>query len=556
MLHWLYVQADQPFDVPRDVLDVPGVRYTAPDAGYSLHRCELPFTVWHLEPVQRWLTALGTKAPRSDKASFEPDFRGSTLFEHQKEAVRFLVLKRAAVLGSEMGLGKTRCALTAAAVLYTGTELLGSTAGPVLIVAPKSLRTTWERELLATGIPGSDSFVALEGVTPMAEKLVGKRWIFCHYDILRAWWSQIAMQRPLVGILDEAHLVKDARTKRGKAVQLALSSTPYRFVLTGTPILNRVPDFWLLLQLATGPWTWGTPSSFRERYAGAYFDGHGLKDGKEVTNKEELQQRLTCCYLRRTVDEVGLALPPLTQQVIEADVDEANRVRHQKIIETAESRAVSIDDMVNAILQRRASKAALDFMGKLRKLTSSIKVPTTLAHVESIVLQGESVVVFTWTREMAERLAGRIDYSMGGRVLPGVIEFVHGRVPHTRRQEIVDRFQARGGVIVATIDALSVGVTLHKARHVVIHDLDPVPNKMLQALGRVRRIGQVWPTTGTFVFAPNTIDEIYARIIRRKSGLIADASGDEGPQALSDLLEPSEVYAGMTRLLDWVRRAA
>lgn len=558
--HWIYIQADQPFVVPRDVLDVPGVKYTVPDTGYSLHRCELPFTAWHLGSVKRWFEMLGVPHAIADVAppTGVYDMNRTVwpeLFVHQQEAVRFLTSRPHSVLGDEMGLGKTRTALTAAWQLYLPYP---DERRPTLIVAPKSLRATWTRELEATGLPGD--LVVLEGLEPLAhpdtlEALQRAQWIFCHYDILRAWWSQIAIERPLVGILDEAHLVKDSRTKRGRAVQLALSATPYRFILTGTPILNRVPDFWALLELATGKWTWGTPSAFRERYAGAYFDGHGLKDGKEVTNKEELHERLDCCYLRRTIDEVGLSLPAMTQSVLEAEVAEADRVRHQQIVETAFARDVSMDDMVNALLHRRASTAALDFMVRLRKLTSNVKVATTIAHVKSILLQGESVVVFTWTREMAERLTNKI-----AAINDGEFEWctgtVHGGYPSNIRQATVDFLQKNGGVLVATIDALSVGVTLHKARHVVIHDLDPVPNKMLQALGRVRRIGQVWPTTGTFVFAPKTIDEIYARIFQRKGGLIADASGDEGPQSLADLIEPTEIYAGLTRMMDWVRRVA
>lgn len=550
LLHWLYVQADQPFEVPQDVLDLPGVKYTVPDTGYTLHRCEVPFTTWHVPAVRRWLEAFGAKPPDPPMRPSVID-EGAALFPHQREALEFLVTHPHAVLGDEMGLGKTRTALTAADVLcqvYRQT----TTLPPVLIIAPKALRATWKRELEAA--LGYTDFVALEGMTPSMDALRGKRWIFCHYDILRAWWSFIYACRPLVGILDEAHLVKDARTQRGRATQLALSATPFRFVLTGTPILNRVSEFWSLLELATGKWTWGTPSQFRERYAGAYFDGHGLKDGPEVTNKEELRERLSTCYIRRTAEGVGLDLPPLTQQIIEADVAASGHSQYARAVLSAEREGITVEEMVNALLKRRASKAALDFMGRLRKITSEIKVKTTVAFVDSLLQQGESAVVFTWTREMAEKLCAKLEPWQGALPSSPIVRFVHGGMGGQQRQAVVDQFQLVGGVIIATIDALSVGVTLHKARHAVIHDLDPVPNKMLQALHRVKRIGQVWPTTGTFVIAPNTIDEIYARIFQRKGGLIADASGDEGPQTLASLIEPQEVYSGITRLLDWARR--
>src|SRR5690349_7725773 len=89
-LYWLHVQADQPFYVPRQILDVPGVRYLTPDPGYNEHRCEFPFTSWHLPQVREWLMAFGCD-PTTIQLHQWPRLadgpQGRPLFEHQHHAV-------------------------------------------------------------------------------------------------------------------------------------------------------------------------------------------------------------------------------------------------------------------------------------------------------------------------------------------------------------------------------------------------------------------------------------------------------------------------------------
>jgi len=537
-LTWVWVQSERPFLPPAAVCDIPGVRYSEPDPGHAIWRCEVPHTAWMLEPVRAWFHAIAGQQPPRHATSYAQVPLQRELYAHQREAVEAILAEGSLLLGDQMGLGKTTSALVAAARLRQQTA-----DRPVLIVAPKALRGVWRSEVAAVFGEGAEHrFAALEGVDPTDADatfwLVRARWIFCHYDIVHAWWSQIVQQRPCAVIADEVHLAKNSRTKRGKALALAASVAVHRILLTGTPVPNRVGELWNLLQLVTGKWTWGGPRAFRTRYAGAYFDGHGLRD-TTPTHTDELRARMRSCYLRRTVDDAGLELPPLTRQVVDVALRPGAWKRYRALLDGHNVRAV-----MAALRNRAASRRALEWLGKLRKITSKAKLAHTVVHAQAALDEGEPVVVFTWQRETAERIASKLGAAP-----------IHGGVPQAERERIIAYFQAQpqGAEpwgIVATLDSMSVGVTLHRARILIMHDLDWVPANMLQAEAREYRIGQQRPVLSKWMVAEDTLDELFVRAVRAKAPAMA-AAGDFSAETLADVLGEDEVERGVENLLRW-----
>ena len=273
-----------------------------------------------------------------------------------------------------------------------------------------------------------------------------------------------------------------------------------------------------------------------------------MKDGPEATNVEELKARLACCYIARNIESAGLSLPPLTRQLVPVDLTDRELESYQsKLAE------LPLEEIVNAILHRRASARTLELLNQLRKRTSRGKITATAQLAAGIYDQEESAIVFCWERDVCERIASKLHTLNVDR---SCVHIIHGGESHTVRNKRVNDFQAHGGVLVATIDSLGVGVTLHKARHVIMHDLDWVPSKMLQAEKRAHRIGQVWPVTSYWMTASGTIDGIVARAFEKKAQPIFDVTGDSAPSELAALLPREEVYAGIQRTLDWVGRIA
>lgn len=535
-LHWVWVQAERPFQVPQDVLDLPGVSYREPDPGHPIWRCEIPHTTWMLKPVRAFFDAVAASQPKPHETSYDAPHLLRELYPHQRVAVSTALEHDSLLLGDQMGLGKTTSAIAYAATLrkhYDG--------APALIVAPKVVRGVWRREIAAcVGRGQGDLFCGIESTDPndfdVRFWLERAGWIFVHYDVVHAWWSQILTRKPCVVIADEVHLAKNSRTRRGKALELASSLSKHRMLLTGTPIPNKVGEMWNLLQLVTGKWTWGSPRLFRTRYAGAYFDGHGLRDGKP-SNTDELRERMTGCYLRRTVSDAGLELPPLTRQVVEAELSPTALRRYTKLLGEHDPVAV-----MRALVHGTAGQATLEWLGKLRKIVSKAKLPITIAQARLALDEGEQVVIFTWQRETAEAIAEKLDGAV-----------IHGGVPQEEREGRIAAFQAGAcRAVVATLAAMSVGVTLHAGRILIMHDLDWVPANMLQAEARLYRIGQTRPVLSKWVVSPRTLDELFVRAVRAKAVNMQSAD-DFSADSLAEVLGVEEAEHGVESLLAWAR---
>ncbi len=512
--------------VPPDALLIPGVKLSSTMTGSKL---EVPINAAHL-PQLRALTQHTPRPVMTPKS-----LAGLELYLHQEQGVHTAMRNGSLLLGDEMGLGKT-----AQAAVFAR-EMRGNSF--TLIIGPRYLRETWRAEIERL-FPG-EKFVALSGLHGDTSKLEtpidGAKWVFCHPDILKAWWPKLQRWHPKTGILDEAHLFKNLRSQRGKIVEIVMATILYKILLTGTPIPNRLSEFLSLLSLTTGPWTWGTYNAFLQRYAGAIHSGYGWVE-TSPTQTEELQERLSGVYLRRTKTEVGLELPPLRRQIISVDLDEASHTKLSEVLSGYDLRA-----LLRALFEARLGRDAISWVNRIRKVTSRAKLATTVSLANSLLEQAQSVVIFTWEREMAEKIAAKLDNA------PFV---VHGAHVQEHRDAMVREFQSaqvqsnyRARAIVATYGSLSVGVTLHAASAVIMHDLDYVPSTLLQAEARVHRIGLKHSVMSYWVIASDTIDEAIARIITRKAPAIG-VSGDGAPNSLAEMLGKELLDA--ESIQDWI----
>jgi SNF2 family DNA or RNA helicase len=516
---WARLRGTTPKDVARiveavegsGIADVPGVKWQNDPSWTQL---ELPRNVMGTKLWGSVVDQLGVPAVPHDVVIREyaglPGWLHGKLYPHQEEAVRFLSLAGSGLLADEMGLGKSRAAAVAALDLRARAG-----GGPSLIVGPLYTRAVWKRELAALGVELDHDWHQITTLEPKGDDVATLRsssWWFIHPDIAHAWSGRFvggALPRPKVAIVDEAHWHKTPTSRRAKATHAVVGTIPHRILLTGTPMSAATPrDLWSLLVLVTGAYSWGSHAAFRVRYCGAINDGYGLRD-TEPTYADELTERMEGIYLRRTIADVGINLPPLTREPL-----------------LVEGRAVAVGGSnLHAILQglERGSFGpdTLRMMMKLAKGTSAIKRPVTVAHVENLVAQGESAVVFCHERQMTERLSSDIEGSI----------FIHGEQDQDERDRLVAAFQAGHGVaLFATYGALREGVTLHRARHVVLHDLSWVVSDILQAEARVYRIGQLRATTSTWVMVGNSFDTLLAQHLIRKAAAIQATLKDGAAQ--------------------------
>lgn len=482
------------------VLALPGARY------YPI-ALEIPRTAWHMPAVVDLCAELGVTPPKHSEryASIGLWQPKQKPLAHQPVIAKHLLEQHRVLLADAMGLGKTRSAIQAAETvrrhIYHGHK-------PVLIVGPLRVRSTWLRELLATGaIESRDEFCALK-----TQNQDDRCWndsaayYFIHYDVVHVWWPKFTSLRPCVTILDEAHYIKNGQSRRARNAAMVAHIAPFRLLLTGTPIDNTPKDLHSLLDMLNGPQTWGSRNTFRVRYCGAFRDQFGLAD-TVPTHVEELQERLQPFYVRRELSDTDVELPAFTRELVEVDIP-ANRTlsyqQHTRVLSSND-----IQKLVGAMLSGQVfGNDVMRTMAALRQVTSEAKVAATVELASNILDADGAVVVFTWQRTQAVQLQ---------RMLQGTRQAITGEIAIEKREALIDSFQAQGGALVATYGALQDAVTLHRARAVILHDIDYLPKVMLQSEKRVHRIGQAHGTKSYWMVANQLFDRILLTALRQKT---------------------------------------
>ena len=497
--------------------------------GCTLHpqAIEVPHTAWMLSAAESLWELCDVAPPKLEQPAAVDWDPLRPLYGYQQDAASFIVAERGCLVADVMGLGKTSEAIVAAERLR---RAYGSDA-QAIIVAPLMVRETWKHELLTLGAIESESqFCALatRDLTDPSYRTQGVRYYFLHYDVARAWWSRLTGPARPVAILDEAHWIRNARTQRAKGAAVLAGMCRNRILLTGTPLDNRPSDLWFPLTVATGTRTWGGPLDFRKRYAGAEYNGYGWED-TVPTRSDELRQRMAPFFLRRTAEDVGLQLPSLTRQSMLVDFESRSRGRHDGILSS-----VDLPTLVRALVSGHVQDDVLPILTALRKVTSRAKVAATVAYVSNALDQGEAVVVSCWEREIAERLRTAIDAPLHRKFL------VSGDLPQAQRAAAIESFQqvpsGEPAVMVSTLGTLREGVTLHRARIIVVHDLHWVLNHLLQVEARIHRIGQLRPCQSVWMLAKDSIDTLLAPLLLTKARYAEELLGiTAGADALAEL---------------------
>jgi superfamily II DNA or RNA helicase len=426
-----------------------------------------------------------------------------------------------------------------------------------VIVCPAHVRGVWERPAdpklgdkggeLAKWWPKAVVFkpygLKADSIPPEADVVV------IHYDIVHAWVDEIrawaaddeapqsydnddeplAAEGPgnLTVIFDEAHVLLNPASRRSKACHALAGAARGRIALTGTPPTERVRDLYNIVETIS-PGRFGEFFPFGIRYAGGHkIDVAGPEnttkavwnfDGK--SNLKELRKRLDWFCLRRTKREVLKELPALQRQIVDVEVPSKNRI-------ATTARIVG---------DKRQMRAALDSAadGKLKSVLDLVK-----SHLEA----GQRVVVGTYRRAVCERIAATL-----GEVAP--TKFIHGGIPLTRRQKIIDELTRTEGAccLVANIDATSTGVDLTFAGVVVLAELVWEPRDLVQFEARVHRFGasETEPVLVQYVIARGTGDELILQAVINKLDNFLDLVETDSGDGLKEALKGKD--DGLARL--------
>ncbi|MFH2058287.1 MAG: DEAD/DEAH box helicase [Pseudomonadota bacterium] len=433
------------------------------------------------------------------------------LYPYQITGTAFLAGTGRALLADDMGLGKTLQAISAATWLKNNEGVK-----KVLIVCPASLKQQWAREVakftdLQTQI--------IDGPPPKRASQYRRQVTFfvLNYELILRDLSIInETLRPDLIIMDEAQRIKNWRTKIAAAVKLIPSR--FTFVLTGTPLENRLEDLYSLMQVVDpkvlGP-LW--------RYM---VDFHVTDERNKVLgyrNLSILRQRLKPVMLRRDRSLVNDQLPEritqrldVTMTAKQVEIHDDGMARAGQLAQIAKKRPLTPSEQNRLIAALQQARMACNSAGLVDKETEeSPKIDELEVLLDEICLQeGRKAVVFSQWEMMTRMVEKRLN-----RMGLGYVR-LHGGVPTARRGELMDRFREDDAVqVFVSTDAGGVGLNLQSGSVLVNLDVPWNPAVLEQRNARIHRLGQTRKVQIVTMVAANSYEEQVLVLVGNKQNL-------------------------------------
>ena len=385
------------------------------------------------------------------------------LLPYQRMGARHLAFGERALLADDMGLGKTVQAIAAC-------ELLARRKGieRVLVVCPASLKAEWEEQI------GRFSERATRLVFgPRAQRLAAYRepdfFTIVNYEQVLGDADDInGILHPDVVVLDEAQRIKNWQTKTARRVKSLRS--PYAFVLTGTPVENRIDELYSIIQYLD-PEILGPLFRFNRDFYELDERGRPV----DYKNLAELRERVRPLMLRRRKADVEKELPGRTVKNYFVAMAEEQKLRYEdyrlpaaQLIAQAQRRPLRQQEFDRLQQLLACMRMVCDTPAIL---DPSCRISPKLEELEKILGDlleepDRKIIIFSeWERmlTMVRELAGEM----------GVETAWHtGSLPQERRRAEINRFKRDPACrLFLSTDSGSVGLNLQVASAVINVDL-------------------------------------------------------------------------------------
>uniref|UniRef100_A0AAX7UJC7 SWI/SNF related, matrix associated, actin dependent regulator of chromatin, subfamily a, member 2 n=1 Tax=Astatotilapia calliptera TaxID=8154 RepID=A0AAX7UJC7_ASTCA len=419
------------------------------------------------------------------------------------------------ILADEMGLGKTIQTIALITYLMEHKRL----NGPFVIIVPLSTLSNWVYELDKWA--PSVVKIAYKGTPALRRGLVpqlrsGK------FNVLLTTYEYIIKDKHILAkirwkymIVDEGHRMKNHHCKLTQVLNTHYVA-PRRLLLTGTPLQNKLPELWALLNFLL-PTIFKCCSTFEQ-----WFNAPFAMTGERVDLNEEetiliirrLHKVLRPFLLRRLKKEVESQLPEKVEYVIKCDMSAIQKVLYRHM-----QKGILLTD--GSEKDKKGKGGAKTLMNTIMQLKKICNHPYMFQHIEESfaehlgypngIISGPDLYRASGKFELLDRILPKLQ-ATNHRVLLfcqmttlmtimedyfGYRNFQYLRLDGTTKSEdraaLLKKFNEEGSqyfIFLLSTRAGGLGLNLQAADTVVIFDSDWNPHQDLQAQDRAHRIGQ------------------------------------------------------------------
>ncbi|HLN60564.1 MAG TPA: DEAD/DEAH box helicase [Symbiobacteriaceae bacterium] len=455
--------------------------------------------------------------PPDPNTLYSPE--GAEVYSYQQDGVDFLMKTPTALLGDEMGLGKSIQAIAALRLLIHQGEVERA-----LILCPKTIVfdwlykfRTWAPDIRVVPVEGPKRrrtwywrckvHVFLIGYETWREDLKEKLVDPSEFDLV---------------ILDEVQRIKNPETAIYQAVSTLQPKR--RWGLSGTPLENKLEEM-------VGIFSYLVPGLFPHT--------------KVAPHKRAVQEAVRPFLMRRSKLEVLKHLPPKETRVEWLDLTHFQKKTWERAWDDA------YKTFRGAARSERRGIAAKHFpiLKQICNMDPASGASCKMDYLErtlpEFLKQGDKALVFSqYPNKTLKPLMPRL------RNLQAMI--FDGALSDWNRTVLMHHFQKGDipAVLAMSLKAGGVGLTLTRANHVYHFDSWWNPAVAEQAEDRVHRIGQSKPVFVTTLLTRNTIEDKIHAILSEKRELFHEVL-----DPLSDM-EMAEEPPDFTKQLstkDWMR---
>ena len=451
-------------------------------------------------------------------------FLKERLYDYQQEGMLHLAFKGRAILADDMGLGKTVQAVAASALMR---EMFA--VKHVLVVSPTSLKLEWEEQIRKFTDLSCEAVYGDRRQRLEFYRTTNAFFVLMNYEqVLRDAKEIMELLNPEILILDEAQRIKNWTTQTART--LKGMDTPYVFVLTGTPLENRIDDIYSLAEIVD-PTIFGSLFRFNRQYY--KFDSSGKVCGMQ--NLDELHAKLSDVMLRRRKTDVSLKLPPRSDRNLFVPMSYEQRKRYEDeeyklliIVNLMKKRPLSPEEFQRMQLHLANMRMLCD---TCYILDPEVRESPKLDEVMQVLHQymesepGRKIIVFSeWVR-MLDLLKDRLDEEE--------IAYVEhtGTIPPKKRRELLRSFKSDSSIrLLLCSEAGGTGLNLQQASVVFNLDLPWNPAKLEQRIARAWRNKQEREVDVVNFVTENSIEHKMLSTLKFKSGLadlVLDGTGDK-----------------------------